>query len=88
MIFSKMDRISTVLRDEDIEGFIENGAPKDEYEPEADRIRDLIGRQASPSVDEVCAIVRNVWAELFELDDNDLVKRADAFRRAAEKLVG
>jgi hypothetical protein len=88
MILSEANRISTVLREEDIEGLIAiHGAPHDEYDSEAERIRERIFKHRQANEDEIYAIVRDVWAELFELDEQDLLKRDSAFRRVAEKLA-
>jgi hypothetical protein len=88
MLFSKVDRISAVLREEDIEGLIAiHGAPDDEYESEAELIRERISKNRPANEEEICAIVRDVWAEMFELDEQDLLKRDSAFRRVSKKLA-
>ena len=84
--------VEDLLREHDIEGIIQIGAPKDEYDTEAQMIAQRIqdvesrhGRKANQQ--EVVEIIRGVWAEMFSLGEPELTKRADPFETIAAHLT-
>ncbi len=87
----RLEKIRDVLKRADIEGLIEIGAPKDEYDPEAEMIwqRISVAGPADQLFNEetVVAIIRRVWEEMFELDSHNLEKRTIAFTSVARELL-
>jgi hypothetical protein len=87
---TRLDLIGELLRHEDIEGLLSMGAPDEEYESEAEMIADRIGEaemKASVTRQDVESIVASVWKEMFELSDEDMRLRRDAFATIAARLV-
>ena len=89
---NRLQLIENLLRTHDIEGLLDIGAPEDEYNTEAKMIAERIGTaewrihpQKLP-VAQVKEIIRNVWAETFALDEEDLAKRERAFEEIAKRL--
>lgn len=82
-------KIKHILRDEDIEGLIETGAPEDEYDSEASIIAMEIaslGRDQA-TLPNFTAIIAAIWAKAFNLDGEGIGKRIAAFQRVASKLL-
>lgn len=81
--------IEDALRAEDIEGFIELGAPKDEYEDEAKAIADAMFSLSQDQHTEanIVKILSSVWAESFHRSQQEIAMRMTAFRRVANKLL-
>ena len=90
---TRLQLIDELLRTHDIEGLIDIGAPKDEYNSEAKMIADRIGTaewRVHPqklSVAQIKEIIRGVWAEMFSLGEEDLRKRDYGFDEIAKKLT-
>ncbi len=90
---SRLDLINELLRFEDIEGILSIGAPRDEYESEAEMIADRIGEAEQRACDgkitreEAASIVAAVWKEMFALSDDQLLLRREAFDSIAARLV-
>ena len=63
-------QIKKLLDREDVENLLAVGAPQDEYETEAqmirDRVVDLQQRQSvAPSTQQITDLIRSVWIEMF-----------------------
>jgi hypothetical protein len=92
-MITRLDQVSELLRTEDIEGLVEIGAPGDEYESEAEMITDRIAAAESASPNgritkaDAIRIIREVWAEMFSLENEDLSRRQDAFEHVAALLA-
>ena len=88
---NRLDHINELLRHEDVEGLISMRAPNDEYDSEAKMIADRIGEAESShgkiTRDEARRIIRSVWKEMFDLSDEQLRMRQDAFEAIANRLV-
>jgi cell division ATPase FtsA len=90
---SRLDLANELLRHEDIEGLPSMGAPDNEYESEAEMIIDRVGEAESntPShritKEEVEAIIRAVWKEMFGLSEDQLRQRCEAFQSIAARLA-
>ncbi len=85
-----LKRIREVLRRADIEGLIAIGAPKDEYDSEAQLIRQGLSEtslNATRDEGAAVAIIRDVWKQEFELDDGELDRRNEAFASAAREML-
>jgi len=89
----RLDLINDLLRHEDIEGFLSMGAPGNEYESEAEMIADRIGEAEDRAADhkvtreKVEEIVTGVWKEMFDLSDDELHRRKEAFASVAARLI-
>ena len=84
------EAISELFRLHDIEGLISSGAPDDEYDSEVERIvtalEDLPCEQVS--VTAVAEIFATVWAQMFELSEEQIRRRRFDFDEIAEKVMG
>jgi hypothetical protein len=81
--------IEDALRAEDVEGLLELGAPRDEYSHEAERIASEL-RALGPNdatEDRVADLIANVWANSFELSQEDIEKRYTALHRVARQIL-
>lgn len=80
--------IQELVSQADIEGFIADGAPADEYETEADELLDAI--QAWPQKDLVTERLlpelQRVWTSAFTLDDSALSQRTVKLRELAGQI--
>jgi cell division ATPase FtsA len=92
-MITRLDLTNELLRHEDIEGLLSIGAPDNEYESEAEMIVDRVGEAESnaPShritKEEVEAIIRAVWKEMFGLSEDQLRQRHEAFQSIAARLA-
>lgn len=81
--------IAELLRHSDIEGYIELGAPRDEYDSEAEALAlsfSELGDQ-HVTVDSITSIIREVWRESFNLNDTELQKRKNIMQDLAKNIV-
>ena len=72
-----MDSVQELVANVDVEGFIAEGSPADEYETEADL---LFHRVQSFSTDELTSakllpILENIWKRSFELSEAGIAMR-------------
>ena len=84
-----LSSIDHILVREDIEGFIEAGAPVDEYQDEAAQIAAAVNMLTEENFreDTVLAIVTLVWSKSFELGEEDMALRLLALRRVAQAIL-
>lgn len=82
--------IDNILIQEDIEGFIEAGAPADEYQDEAAQIAASIARLAEADFleENILAIISLIWIKSFELAEKDVALRLPALRRVTRAILG
>ena len=82
--------IDNILIQEGIEGFIEAGAPADEYQVEAAQIAAAISLLAEEEFREenILAIISLVWIKSFELSEGDVALRLPALRRVTQAIHG
>jgi hypothetical protein len=82
------EKIDSMLQAEDIEGLIGIGAPTDEYVGESLKI--FLGLEnletTLVTLDDILSVIRQVWRESFDLREDELAKREDAFRRVALEI--
>ena len=73
----------------DVEGFVAEGAPADEYESEAETLFAAI--RHFPTADLVpetlMPILMGIWRENFSLDDAGVAERTPALRGLAEQIA-
>jgi len=82
-------KIKDILRSADIEGFIESGAPDDEYDSEADDIAVALERLKPEELteDRVLSIICNIWMESFGHDENETEKVKPYFKNIARSIL-
>lgn len=79
--------VQQALDEEDVEGLLQLGAPKDEYSYEAETISSRL-READANEDVAMEIIRAVWMKAFDLAAEDNEKRSEAYRRVAKRILG
>lgn len=81
--------IDSILIQEDIEGFIEAGAPTDEYQDEAAQIAAAITLLAEEDFRDknILAIISLVWMKSFELGEEDMALRLSALRCVTRAIL-
>lgn len=81
--------IASLLRQADIEGYIELGAPSDEYDSEAEVLAlafaELDAKEAT--VENIKAIVTEAWKQSFNLGEAELGIRQSEIHNFAESIV-
>jgi hypothetical protein len=80
--------IKNILREEDIEGFIQLGAPADEYDSEAEELEVMLSKLGGMhSEEQIVEVLEDVWNEFFgPFNAEEIGKRRGAFRRVAHRL--
>lgn len=84
-----MESVQDLVRAADIEGFIADGDPADEYDPEE---RQLFAAMAAwPSTTftkaNVLPVIIDIWRKSFSLDDADLSERLTKLDGLAAQIV-
>ena len=86
-----IDRASLeeLVQNADIEGFLAQGAPADEYDLEVDsllrRIHGIAPGVATPTT--LIALFEDVWREAFSLSEEEIMKRRPAFEEITDKIL-
>ena len=72
----------------DVDGFIAEGAPPDEYESEADDLFESIRHLTTDElvVDNLSPILEAIWQESFKLGENDLVAKRPKLHELARQI--
>ncbi len=78
-----------VLNEEDIEGLLKTGAPRDEYESEARLIAQAVTQAGGLPITEerLAALVGDTWQRMFGLSKEQSRRRREAFRRVAQRIL-
>ena len=81
--------INDLLIQEDVEGFIELGAPQDEYESEAALIAAAILqlKENERTEDAILSVMAIIWMNNFNLGDDEMQLRLPALQRVAQAIV-
>ena len=81
-----IDSIQELVATADIENFIADGAPSDEYETEAELLFVTIENLATPDLTQhnIAPLIEDIWRKNFNLDDTAVASR----RPAIEALAG
>lgn len=83
------EMISSLLRRADIEGYIELGAPKDEYDSEAEALAlafsELNNEEAT--VENITTIINQAWMQSFNLNESDLDIRQSQINNLVEAIL-
>ena len=72
----------------DVEGFIADGSPQDEYDTEAELLFDFAEDlpTAQLTVSELLPILESIWRKDFTLDDAALSERRPALLKLAQQI--
>ncbi len=83
-----LDSIQELVATADIEGFIADGAPADEYEAEADELHAAIAdfSIAEVTTGRLLPIIEPIWRGSFNLDDTALAQRQPALLALAQQI--
>ncbi len=81
--------IKELTRDADIEGFIANGAPADEYDTEAEELFKAIQHFATKELVPVrlMPILKRIWAVSFNVSGDELLSRQPALDALANQIA-
>ena len=82
--------VQRTLDEEDLEGLLAMGAPRDEYEPEARRIANAIGHLTPEqlTLERVMHVVSEVWEREFGPFSGDSARQLlPLCRRVAERIL-
>jgi hypothetical protein len=83
-----LESIQQLVREADPEGYLANGAPADEYEPEEELL--LVSLAPLPSqqmlVMNLLPVIEEVWRTSFALDDEALADRRPALMALALQI--
>ena len=84
-----IDFIDNLLRQGDIEGLIELGAPEDEYYSEAEQIVSALRELNDDEVNSnnIAAIISLIWTTSFNLSEEDLLLRTEAIEQTATQIL-
>jgi hypothetical protein len=80
--------IKELTRDADIEGFITNGSPADEYDTEAEELFKAIQHFATKELVPVrlMPILKRIWAVNFNVSGDELLSRQPALDTLAKQI--
>ena len=84
-----LESIDELIRTQDIEGYIAEGAPEDEYAPEIEEVfaqlRALPVEEASR--ERLLTLLESVWKKDFSLSASELETRRPGFEAIAGKIL-
>ncbi len=83
-----IDSIQELVATADVEGFIADGAPTDEYETEAELLFNQIENFPTADLvpDKILPILEDVWARNFNLPPEELLQRRPALLTLAQQI--
>jgi hypothetical protein len=81
--------IASLLRQADIEGYIELGAPANEYDSEAEALAIAFSELSTEEIttENITAILIEAWRHSFNLSDSDLEMRKREIKIVAKAIV-
>ena len=81
--------IKELVRDADVEGFIADGSPEDEYDTEAEQFHAAIANfpTSEITVPNLQPILNTVWKKSFNLDATDLTQRHGPLNVLAQQIA-
>jgi hypothetical protein len=84
-----LESVNDLTTEADVEGFIADGAPADEYESEVEDVfAALVKLPAEEATkDAIVAIYGQVWKANFSLSDEEVLKRRAAFEGIVERIL-
>jgi len=83
------DILNALFQQEDIEGYINLGAPSDEYASEAANVAAALSQLEDSEITEenITALLILEWMQSFDLSDADIAPRAAALQRIARWIL-
>jgi hypothetical protein len=84
-----VQKIASLLRQADIEGYIQLGAPADEYNSEAEALALALAEldNTECTLENITAITTEIWKQSFNLGEADIRMRQSQIRRFAESAI-
>jgi hypothetical protein len=84
-----LDSVNDLVTEQDVEGFIADGAPADEYESEVEEVfAALLPLPAEEATkDRILAILEQTWKKNFSLSDDALKQRRPALEKIVERIL-
>ena len=84
-----LDSVNDLVTEQDVEGFIADGAPADEYESEVEEVfAALLALPAEEATqDRILAILEQTWKKNFSLSDEALTQRRPALEKIVERIL-
>lgn len=81
--------INAILIQEDMEGLIASGAPRDEYASEAAQIAEAINRLAASQItqENILAVLTVVWIRNYNLPPHEMALRLSAMKKVAALII-
>ena len=84
-----LDSVNDLVTEQDVEGFIADGAPADEYEGEIEEV--FAALQALPAEEatqeRIVAVLRQTWRKNFNLSDAALDQRGPGMEKIAARIL-
>ena len=84
-----IDSIQELVATADIEHFIAEGAPADEYETEAELLFNTVENLGTPDLTahNIAPLIEDIWRKSFELDDAAIARRRPAMEVLAAQIA-
>jgi hypothetical protein len=84
-----LDSVNDLVTEQDVEGFIADGAPADEYEGEVEELFSaLLALPAEEATSgRIVAILKQTWQTNFSLSDAELERRGPGLEKIAERIL-
>jgi hypothetical protein len=84
-----LDSVNDLVTEQDVEGFIADGAPADEYEGEVEELFSaLLALPAGEATSEsIVGILKATWQKNFSLSQAELERRGPGLERIAERIL-
>jgi hypothetical protein len=84
-----LDSVNDLITEQDVEGFIADGAPADEYESEVEEVfAAWLALPAEEATKErLLAILEQTWRKNFSLSEADLAQRRPALERIVARTL-
>ena len=81
--------VKAALIAEDVEGFINLGAPNNEYDREAEAITSALSSLSKEQFTEanIVTTIAFIWAKAFNRSQDEIAMRMPAFQHIAKKLL-
>lgn len=83
-----LDSLKDLIAQADVEGFIAQGAPADEYETEAEELHMAIETwtTAELTAERLLPTLEEIWAGAFSLDESGVAGRRTGLRELAAQI--
>ena len=84
-----IESIQELVATADIENFISDGAPPDEYETESELLFNTVENLATPDLTahNIAPLIEDIWRKSFELDDAAIATRRPAIEALAAQIA-